>query len=74
MFLENELKKAPNTWMQVYCDNRNALHPVIKAVDGASGMNCTFSFGSGVRVEASKRLLEYNEVFPLSKQSHFFIT
>lgn len=59
--------RRPNIWLDVNSPYRNHLYPIIKAVDKASAIKCTFSVANGIFVEASKRLMEYFEALPMSK-------
>lgn len=70
--LDKTLREYSNCWKNLECSYRNHLYPVIKAIDKASSVKCTFSFGNGLFVEQSKRLMEYIEQLPMSKYKYLY--
>lgn len=66
-FVEHALKQDRSRWKNVTSDHRLLRYPLVRATHIHHGMNCTFSFNTGLFVEASHLIKDYLNAWPLGE-------
>lgn len=66
--VEQKLKRDKFHWNNVMCDQRLVLYPLVRAHSKQLGVKCTFSFGTGLFVEANYLIKEYLNALPMGKR------
>lgn len=71
--VEQKLRRDRYNWSNVKTDQRLVLYPLVRATSVPLGVNCTFSFGTGLFVEANYLIKEYINALPMSKMPIPFV-
>lgn len=69
MMVEQKLKRDRFNWKNVSADHRLVLYPLVRATNAPLGVNCTFSFGTGLFVEANYLIRDYIKALPIGEIS-----
>lgn len=74
--VQHKLQRDKSSWKNVMCDQRLVLYPLVRATSVPFGFNCTFSFGTGLFVEADYLIRDFINALPISENSicHFHDT
>lgn len=67
IMVEQKLKRDKSNWKNVTTEQRLVLYPLVRATSVSLGVNCTFSFGTGLFVEANYLIKDYIRALPISK-------
>lgn len=67
IMVEQKLKCDKAHWTNVKCDQRLVLYPLVRAINLQLGVNCTFSFGTGLFVEANYLIKDYIKALPIGE-------